>query len=160
MNGFLTKVIIFSFSLLSVGLVGCSTNTQSENTGIGAVSGAVLGGLAGSLIGGGTGKVLAVGVGAIAGGVLGGYIGHSMESSDTQRVNDAMENNPTNQATTWTNQKTGTRYTVAPTSNKMTINGNPNCRRYYTTAVIDGRKQKVSGIACQQDDGSWKAVNS
>lgn len=158
MKTMLAKAMIMLASALSVGLVGCSTNTQSENTGIGAVTGAVAGGLAGSLIGGGTGKVVAVAAGAVAGALLGGYIGHSMDSSDTSRMNSAMNNNPTNKATTWTNGNA--KYTVAPTSNTMTVNGNPNCRRYYTTAIIDGKKQKMSGIACRQSDGNWHTINS
>lgn len=160
MKAILAKGIILLASVFSVGLVGCSSNTQSENTGIGAVTGAVAGGLAGSLIGGGAGKVVAVGVGAVAGALLGGYIGHNMDSSDHGRMNNAMNNNPTNKSTTWTNSQTGTRYTVAPTSSMMTVNGNPNCRRYYTTAIIGGKKQKISGIACRQSDGSWRAMNS
>lgn len=160
MKALVTQILVLLLSMVSVGLVGCSTNTQSENTGIGAVTGAVAGGLAGSLIGGGTGQVVAIGVGAVAGALLGGYIGHSMDSSDKEKMNTAMTNNPTNKATTWKNSKTGTKYTVAPTSSKMTVNGNANCRRYYTTAMINGEKKKVSGIACQQADGTWQAVNS
>lgn len=159
MKALFAKGIIFMFSAFCVGLVGCSTNTQSQNTGIGAVTGAVAGGLAGSLVGGGAGKVVAVGVGAVAGALLGGYIGHSMDSSDNNHLNNAMNNNPTNKSTTWTNKQTGARYTIAPTSNMMTVNGNPNCRRYYSTAIINGKKQKLSGVACRQADGSWHAMN-
>jgi surface antigen len=155
-----SNLMMFFVALVSIALVSCSTNTQRENTGIGVATGAVAGGLAGSLIGGGAGKVVAVGVGAVAGALLGGYIGHSMDSSDKDKMNSAMTNNPTNKATTWKNSSTGTKYTVAPTSSKMTVNGNPDCRRYYSTAIIDGKKQKVSGIACQQADGTWQAVNS
>lgn len=156
MKTMLAKGLIISVTALSVGLVGCSTNTQQENTGIGAVTGAVAGGVAGGLLGGGTGGVVA---GAVVGGLLGGLIGHSVDSSDNNKLNSAMNNNPTNKSTTWTNSKTGARYTIAPTSNMMTVNGNPNCRRYYSTAVMNGKKQKVSGIACRQSDGNWQVVN-
>ena len=152
----LSKILVL---ILSIGLVACSTNTQKENTGIGAVTGAVVGGLAGSAFGGGTGKVVAVGVGAVAGALIGGYIGHSMDSTDSVKMNSAM-NNPTNQTTHWKNKKTGARYSMTPTSNRMTVNGNPNCRKYHSTAVINGEKHRVYGVACLQSDGTWKAVNA
>lgn len=155
MNHIVMKTIFLCISMISVNLVGCVSNSQNENTAIGTVTGAVAGGLAGSIIGGGVGNAVGIGVGAVAGGIIGGLIGHSMDSTDSDRMYNAMDNNPTNRATTWTNEKTGTKYTVAPTSNRMTFKGNPNCRRYYTTAVLDGKKQKVSGIACQQRNGNW-----
>ncbi len=155
MRGF--KSLVLAATIASVGLAGCSsTNTQQENTGIGAVTGAVAGGLAGSLIGGGTGKAVAVVGGAIAGALIGGYIGHSMDSTDNNQMLAAM-NNPKGQSSTWVNQKTGTTYTVTPTSNMITVNGNPNCRRFYTTAIINGKKQSSSGVACQSN-GTWVSV--
>lgn len=142
-----------------VSLGACSTNTQNENTGVGAVTGAIAGGLAGSLIGGGTGKVIAIGTGIVAGALIGGSIGRSMEHSDNVRMSHAL-NNPTNTSTTWINQKTNTHYTVTPTSGRLNVNGNPNCRQFNTTAVINNKMQQVTGIACQQSDGSWKAIRS
>lgn len=153
------NLIVLCVSVMCFSLVGCSSNTQSENTGVGAVSGAVVGGLAGSLVGAGTGQAVAIGVGAVAGALLGGYVGHSMDSSDNTRVYNTMEHNPTNHATHWKNTTTGNTYTVAPTSQRMAVNGNPNCRRYYSTAVINGEKRKVSGIACRQANGTWQAVS-
>ena len=145
--------------LASMSLVACSTNTQKENTGVGVVSGAVIGGLAGSLVGGGVGKAVAVGVGIVAGALVGGYIGHNMDHSDSMKMDSAM-NNPTNQSSTWTNSKTGATYTVKPTSKKMTVNGNSNCRKYYTKAMMNGKQQVVHGVACMQSNGTWAAVNS
>lgn len=150
----ISTVIICSM----VGLVGCSTNTQSQNTGIGVVSGAVVGGLAGSLIGGGAGKVVAIGVGAVAGALVGCSIGHSMDHSDNTTMSNAMYSNSTNQGTTWTNNRTGATYTVVPTSKMMTYKKHHNCRTYYTTAVISGKTQKVYGVACRKADGSWYVV--
>ena len=88
MKRIFTQLLIF---VLGFSLVACSSNTQNENTGIGAVTGAVLGGLAGSAIGQGTGKVVAVGAGIVAGALLGGYIGHSMDSSDNTRSGTCLQ---------------------------------------------------------------------
>lgn len=147
-----------SILALSVNLVACSTNTQSENTGVGAVTGAVVGGLAGSLIGGGTGKVVAVGAGAILGAVVGGMIGHSAESSDHSQTYSALNDYNSNQPTTWTNKKTGVTYTVTPTSGRITVHGNPNCRRFVAQATENGHTKRTRGIACRQSNGAWVTV--
>ncbi len=152
MKSVLTKLLVLLFS---VSLVSCSTNTQKENTGVGVATGAVAGGLLGSLIGGGTGKAVAIGVGIVAGALIGGAIGHSMDSSDHAEMNHAVT---TGKTTTWTNPKTKSTYTVVPSKRYVTVNGNPYCRNYTTTAVIDGKTSKVHGVACRQSDGSWKAV--
>ena len=148
-----------SIVLMSISLISCSTNTQQENTGVGAVTGGVLGGLAGSLVGGGTGKAVAIGVGIVAGALIGGYVGHNMDSSDHARMNNAMNTNRANTSTTWRNEKTGATYTVTPTSRRMTINGNPNCRKYRSTAIINGQQKNVYGTACLDNNGAWRAVN-
>jgi surface antigen len=150
--------LLISLSMLT--LVGCSTNTQSQNTTLGAVSGAVVGGLAGSLIGQGTGQVVAIGVGAIAGAFLGGTLGHNMESSDNANMSKAMSSNQTNQPSSWHNNHTNAHYTVTPTSNVMAYNGNNYCRNYHTNVVISGKQQVVTGVACKQSDGTWKTINS
>ena len=145
---------------LTIGLVSCSTNTQQQNEGIGAVSGAVIGGVAGSFIGQGTGQVVAIGAGAIIGALVGYEIGKNMDSADSNKTYNALNNNPTNKASHWKNKKTGARYTVVPTSNHMAMGHYNNCRTYRTTAVINGQSQTVNGTACRQANGTWKAMNS
>ncbi len=145
--------VLFGICLIA----SCSTNTQKENTGVGAVTGAVIGGLAGSAIGQGTGQVVAIGVGAVAGALLGGYIGKSMDSSDKANSYQAM-NNPTNHPGYWKNTKTGAVYKVTPISGMMTINGNPNCRKYIAKSTMHGKKQTTRNIACRQADGTWQTI--
>lgn len=145
--------------LLSINLIGCSSNTQEQNTVLGAVTGAVVGGGAGALIGQGTGKAVAIGVGIVGGALLGGYIGHEMDSSDNTKMNDAM-NNPTYKETTWQNEKTGNTYSMRPTSRVMAIQGNSNCRQYQGSAIIKGKKQEIEGTACRQSDGTWQSIKT
>lgn len=148
------KIVFLIVSMGCVSLTGCSsTNTQGENTAIGAVGGAVVGGVAGGLIGNTGGAV----VGVVAGGLLGGLIGHSMDSTDNTTIYSSMDNNPTNQSTTWKHD--GNTYTVAPTSSRMAYGSYQHCRRYYATAYINGKKQKMSGIACRQPNGTWEAMS-
>lgn len=155
------QIITFiTFVCLSVAaLTGCSSNTKNENTTIGGVTGAVVGGVAGSFFGGGTGKILAVGVGAIAGALVGGVIGNSMDSTDCTNMNHAM-NAPTHKHTHWNNKRTHAQYTMTPTSNMTTMNGNAYCRTFETTATINGSQHQTQGTACRQADGTWKAVNA
>ena len=145
--------------LATFGIVSCSSNTQSENTGIGVAVGAVTGGVAGSFVGQGVGRVVAVGVGAIAGGLIGGSVGNSMDSSDHTYTYEALNTNHTYKSSHWRNERTGAKYSVIPTSNLITINGNPNCRNYRAIAIVNGEKQESFGTACRQADGSWRAVN-
>lgn len=154
-NGLMKLAIL----LLSVCLAACSTNTQEQNTGIGAVTGAVVGGLAGSAIGAGTGQVVAIGAGAVIGALVGGGIGHSMDSSDTTKTYVVLDKNPTNKVTRWKNTSTGQTYMVVPVSDRMTMKGNPNCRKFRAVAIINGKKQHVYGIACRQMDGTWRAMH-
>ncbi len=150
MKNNLSKIAIL---LISFNLVSCSTNTQSQNTGLGAVGGAVVGGAAGALVGGGA----AVAVGAVAGALVGGLIGNSMDSTDHPHVYEAMNNAP-NHSTHWVNTKTGVAYTVTPTSPRMSYQGNNNCRQYTAVSYVHGKKHHSHGIACMMPDGKWKTV--
>lgn len=155
---YLEKICVIFFS---VNLVGCSCYSQCENTTIGTVAGAVIGGVAGSAFGQGAGQAVAIGVGAVGGALAGGAIGHSMDhsmdSSDNTKMDCALDS-PTYKATTWQNAKTGTEYTVVPTSNTMTVNGHENCRTYRTTASNNGQKQHSFGTACRKDTGGWETI--
>jgi surface antigen len=144
--------------VMMIGLTGCSSNTQKENTGIGVATGAVVGGLAGSLVGGGTGKAIAIGAGIVAGALIGGSVGSSMDSTDNSKTYNVINTNKTNQTTKWVNSKTGVAYTMTPTSEFFTVNGNPNCRHYHFTATKQGKTSSYNGIACYRKDGSWYSV--
>ncbi|MBX3709213.1 MAG: glycine zipper 2TM domain-containing protein [Gammaproteobacteria bacterium] len=156
------KQACFKTALLiaSIGLVvSCSSaNTQSQNTTLGAVTGAVVGGVAGSAIGAGTGQIVAIGAGAIAGALIGGYVGQSMDHSDNVQTYYALEHTPKQKAYHWKNKKTGKQYTVIPSSKHVAMKGYSDCRKYTVVADIKGKKQRVHGVACRQADGSWKAI--
>lgn len=155
---------LFSNSLLLIlffGVVSCSCcNSRGENTALGAVAGGVLGGLAGSTIGAGTGQAVAIGAGAIAGALVGGAVGHNWDSTDNTRAYRVMDFNPTNKGQTWKNKKTKASYTITPTTGMVMIKGNPNCRKFTTSGVIDGKNaEAVNAVACRQADGTWKTIS-
>lgn len=156
MKSVLTKLAVLA---LSFSLAACSTNTQKENTTIGAVTGAVGGGLLGSLFGGGTGKVVAVGVGAIAGGLLGGYVGHNMQSSDNANMDNCLNNAPAGKTKHWKNKSTGTRYSMTP-GKQVTVAGYNYCRQYQTTVTMNGKSQVINGTACRGTNGQWQTIAS
>lgn len=158
MKQIMTNVAVL-ITASALALVGCSSNTQGENTGIGAVTGAVAGGLAGSAFGAGTGRAVAVGVGAVAGALLGGWIGHSMDHSDNSAMCKTLDNNSVNQSSSWKNKKTGARYTMKPTSSVMAYQGYNTCRQYEVTGVADGKKETTTGVACKNKNGSWTTVS-
>jgi surface antigen len=139
-------------------VASCSTNTQNQNTGLGAVTGGVVGGLAGSLVGGGTGKAVAIGVGIVAGALIGGYVGHSVDVNDQSHMNQTMDSNVTNQSSAWTNKSTNVSYTLTPVTDKMAYKGNSNCRKYNATSSLSGKTKRTHGIACRQANGNWQVV--
>lgn len=138
-------------------LMGCTLSacTEMSKQDVGTVSGAAIGGLVGSRFGGGSGQVLATGAGIMAGALIGGAIGKNMDDSDRLKMNQTLETHAVGQPAYWQNQRTGTSYTVVPVKN-LSIDGNPYCREYRSTANIGGQKQQVYGTACRQPDGSWK----
>lgn len=138
----------------TVSLVGCSGMTNQD---AGTLTGAVAGGLIGSRFGGGGGQILAIGAGTIAGALIGSSIGRSMDQTDRMRMSQALEGNNIGQPAYWENAHSGTCYTVVPVRN-VTIDENPYCREYRTTANIAGKQQQIYGTACRQPDGTWKII--
>lgn len=152
MKNVLVKLVLL---LVSMSLVGCTNYPSKQNVGI--ATGAVAGGLIGSAVGSGGGQALAIGVGAVAGALIGGAIGKSMDDTDRMKMASALQNNPSGRSTHWMNVKTGDKYVVTP-MHRMTVAGNPNCRKFRSLAIINGKKQHLHGIACRQADGTWRAV--
>jgi surface antigen len=109
-------------------------------------------------VGKGSGRTAAIIAGTLVGAYIGGSIGKSMDDTDRLKAHQALESNRTNQPTSWTNPDTGNAYTVTPTNTYTASSGDP-CREYTTEAVIDGRKEIVTGTACRQPDGTWRASN-
>lgn len=46
---------------------------------------------------------------------------------------------------------------VAPAP-QMTAPAGQNCREFRGSATIEGKQQQVTGVACQQPDGTWRSV--
>jgi surface antigen len=116
-------------------------------------TGAAAGGAAGGLIGSELGGPAATAAGVL----LGGLLGQQMDSHDYYQMRSSLETSRTGQPTEWHNPDTGAQYQVTPTRTYDNQSGQP-CREFNTTAMIDGRRQNVHGVACREGDGSWRVV--
>jgi len=135
---------------------GIYYNTCDRET-IGALIGGTVGGLAGSQIGKGDGQVAAAVAGTIIGVIVGRQIGRSMDQIDQNCTGQVLERAETDQTVTWRNPDSGASYSVTPTD---TIERSGNyCREFVTEAVINGRREWVTGTACRESDGTWRKVS-
>ena len=147
------KKTILSISLL-VALTQISACTITKEQG-GAAAGAVVGGVVGSQIGGGSGQDVATALGIIGGALVGASLGRSFDQLDAMNTQQALENNQTNQTSSWVNPDSGNQYAVTPTRTYQ-VSSNEYCREYQTTVTVGNERHKGYGTACRQPDGQWK----
>lgn len=88
---------------------------------------------------------------------IGGTLAQGMDGNDRVKMTRALDK-PLGKSTEWENGRTGTKYTVIPVS-KVTINGNPFCRRYTTTVTRNGNSSEQNGTACVASDGNWHPLS-
>ena len=148
-------------------LAGCAGSPSFGDLGpkqtVGALAGAGAGALAGSQIGGGRGKLVATSVGTLLGAVVGSSVGKSLDRADRiaagQAQFQALEFAPAGQQVAWRNPDSGNFGSVTPTRT-YGVGGGQVCRDYSHNATIDGRLERVSGTACRDATGQWRAVGS
>jgi surface antigen len=141
--------LTLSFIMVSSLLVACNPSKET----IGQVGGGVLGGVVASQVTGGN-TLVTIG-GALGGAWLGSYLGKQMDENDRKKTSHALENAKTNQPVSWKNPDNGNQYTVTPT--KTYQENNQPCRDFTTNAMIDGKKETITGKACRQANGHWQA---
>lgn len=83
-------------------------------------------------------------------------VGGGMSASDQDKLSHALDG-PIGQPTTWVSETNGTTYTVVPTT-KVTINGNPYCRKYNVKTEKGSRSNAYTSTACVSADSSWKVA--
>ncbi len=136
---------------------GISRNTCDRGT-VGAVLGGVTGAVIGSQVVKRENAVVGLIGGAIVGVIVGGAIGRSMDRVDHNCIGQALEHAEEGQRVNWTNEDTGSRYSVTPKRTYQTTSGQY-CREYQVTGALSGREQEAFGNACRQTDGTWKIIN-
>lgn len=148
----IVTIMISSVLMISI-LTACATKEET-----GTLTGALAGAALGSTIGDGRGQVLAIWLGAVVGAHIGQTIGKYMDEQDRIQTSIAMENNRTNQPSSWRNPDTNYQYTVTPTRTLENTQGTGPCREFTVDAAIGGKTEQVYGTACRQQDGSWKII--
>ena len=160
------------FTIVScfVALTACA-DVNMQDISVGGVAGAVVGGLAGGMIGaefgGGLGQTLYMGAGALVGAGVGYEAGSILYPSDQAAYDNnarmALAGSPDGTQSGWSNPETGNSGIFTPTQTYVTGNGS-SCRDYRATLAlkVEGAETGViaqqAGTACQQADGSWRAV--
>lgn len=144
------KIILSGLLAITIATAGCANESGNET--MGTVLGAVGGGLLGSTIGSGSGRTAATIGGAAVGAMVGKNVGKRMDKVDNLNLNNALQNQSDNKASTWVNPNNNVRYTVTPTSTSN--DGGRYCRTYKVNKIIDGQSKTVSETACRVN-GQW-----
>jgi surface antigen len=143
-----------------VSLFACSGNDMGTKQIGGGVLGGALGGLAGSLVGGGTGKLAAVAAGTLLGALLGSEVGKSLDKADkmyAERAEQTAYGSPIGQPVRWNNPNSGNYGQVVATRDGTSSRGEY-CREFQQEIIVGGQVQHGYGVACRQQDGSWKML--
>ncbi len=150
-------------SMIALTLAACDQNGQPmmNKQGAGTVLGGATGAVIGSQIGGGSGRVAAIAAGTLLGAAIGSGIGASLDRVDQQYYsnagNQAFETARSGQTVAWQNPDSGNSGTFTPT-NTYKNESNEYCREYTQSIIVGGQKKQGYGVACRQQDGSWRIV--
>lgn len=142
-------------TLAAVLAVGCAAVESNPKTAIDAAGGATFGGLVAAAA---TSNPAAIAAGVIGGVLVGGMVGNMLDDRDkqmqTQAAQRALETAPAGQSVAWKNPDSGHSGTVTPTKTYQAPGGTY-CRDYQATVEIEG-KEKATGKACRQPNGTWQ----
>lgn len=134
-------------------LIGCESMTTKQL--VGAGTGAAVGVAVGTQIGSGSSRTAAMLIGGALGGAAGYTLVKVMENSDVTQMTagwDTELDKPVHSQ--WVNKNNQIAYESAASS-AWTEKGTW-CRNYQTSAIIDGKKETIEGMACRGDDGIWR----
>lgn len=148
---------LISGLILAVALSGCSSDTIYRD--LGSIAGAAAGTAAGAQVGAGLGRQIAIGAGSRTGSLVGKDLGGQMDKAAKQaaaRAQNKALKGPVGQQITW-QSSTGT----ANGSVQVTRQGTHNrtgqvCKAFSHDITVNGKVEQLTGIACQQPNGSWK----
>ena len=158
---FNAKTLRLTFIIaLSVSVGACSWNEKRSET-LGGVMGGVLGGVLGSKAGKGTGQNVAIILGATLGSMWGQDIAKGMSDVDKvfhdRTTTDTLEYGKPGEQVGWSNPDSGNSGTVTAGETYQNDAGE-DCRRFETTAQVEGEDRTAEGTACRMDDGTWQVV--
>ena len=128
---------IIALAIIGLALTSCSTNMSKSNQTAAAGSSNQITELSGA---------------PVRSGPVAGSDG-AMDELDKSKLYHALDGG-IGKSTSWDNVATGTEYTVVPTE-KVTLSGNPYCRKYTVTSVRNNNSRQITGTACVSSDGAW-----
>lgn len=99
-------------------------------------------------------------VGGANGTVLGYIVTTEMNKYDRQKLNQAYEDGPADQPTSWQNPDNANTYQIIPQP-AYTQPQSPQtpCRRAEIVATINGKTQRTYTTACRNSTGQWELQN-
>ena len=83
---------------------------------------------------------------------VGGYL---LARTYTMESSQVLETNRIGESSSWSDPD-GREYTMTPTDTYYS--GSTPCRNYRSSVEIDGQTEILTGKACRQSDGTWKAI--
>ncbi len=137
----------------------CSSDTIYRD--LGSIAGAAAGTAVGAQVGAGLGRQIAIGAATRAGSLVGKDIGSQMDKAALQRAQRAQNralNAPVGQQITWNSPSSKASGRVQSTQQGTHNQTGQTCRAFTHDITIDGKDEQLTGIACQEPDGSWKVV--
>ena len=141
-------------------VAGCEGSQYGTKQTLGGLGGAAAGGLLGAQFGSGSGRLAATAAGVLIGALVGSEIGRTMDRVDQQKANIAVNQAhtaPIGETIAWSNPDTGNHGTVTPTREGTATSGEY-CREFQQTVTVGGKVQDAYGVACRQEDGSWRIL--
>lgn len=146
-------------------IAGCYTKDGEPiltGRNVGYLVGAAAGGLLGAQVGQGDGRLAAVAAGTLLGAWLGGAVGERLNEDDRARQADAtqagLETGRSGSTSSWSNPDTGASGGVTPQPAYTNAAGET-CREFESEVVVGDETEIATGVACRQDDGSWRIVS-
>ena len=139
---------------------GCAGTYTKKDTGT------ALGALTGGALAYGLGKnssnkeiwtVLGMGLGAIMGQSIGAQLDQRDRLLAGRSLQSTLETMRDGTAGGWNNPNTGNNGVIMPTRTFVDNYGSP-CREFTQTIFVGGKSQEGYGLACRQQDGSWKII--
>lgn len=161
-------VSIVVVTIVASSLSGCvirqnrygERSMSKANTGL--VGGAIVGGALGVALG--NGSVGGALLGTILGGAAGAIIGNQMDEHDIEAQEEtaqaALRYNRPGVPMRWANSNSGNYGTITPTTRINRYGDYQYCREYTADIVIGGKKKSGYGVACMEQDGTWRVVST
>lgn len=136
-------------------VAGCSSDTIYRD--LGSIAGAAAGTAAGAQVGSGLARQIAIGAASRTGSLVGKDLGSQMDKASKQaaaRAQNKALKGPVGPQITWQSQsaKGQVQVTQQGTHNQT----GQACKAFTHDIMINGKLEQLTGIACQQPNGTWK----